>query len=333
MLGFRCLGGFKMLDDISKKQIYLWDDFINQITYVNRFISHHEILDRLKTISETNVITLSEETVLYRARIYDGDVGFIREFEEFLHKQINQKKYAEASQQDNNTLENLRRLIMDAERRKKRGLEERMNSRFWGFDEQESFIPQNADVVKEGRANPDRIKYLYVADQPNTALAEVRPLLKNYVSIAEIKVVNKLKIADLTYDIFKNINENDMMLVYLIMEEYAKPNNNEPFHYLPTQYISEYIKSIGFDGIKYNSSLYRRGRNYVIFNYDKCKAVSSKLYELDDICYDAKCVGPVGILFGDEDLYHWKLELYKEEQKKKLMEELPRLTLPETGEI
>lgn len=145
-----------------------------------------------------------------------------------------------------------------------RALDDRIKSGFWGYNEQEIFVPQDNDRIQEGRANPARIKYLYVADNPNTALTEVRPLLDNYVSIAEIKIEDELQIADLTYDSFGKISDKDKMLVYLIMKEYSKPNNNEPFEYLPTQYISEYIKGIGFDGIKYNSSLYDRGRNYVI---------------------------------------------------------------------
>jgi RES domain len=183
--------------------------------------------------------------------------------------------------------------------------------RCWGNDEQESFVPQDSDKIKDGRANPARIKYLYIAEEENTALAEIRPLLKSHVSIAKIKVLNELRIADLTHNILMNVSDNDQTLIYLIIEEFSKPNNNEPLDYLPTQYISEYIKSIGFDGIKYNSSLYSGGKNYVIFNYKKCKAISSKLYELTDICYEAKCLGPIGQLLGQKDLYHRKLGPYR----------------------
>ena len=211
---------------------------------------------------------------------------------------------------------------MEAERRKKRGLEERTQSGFWGYDENDSFIPQNVDLIKDGRANPAKIRYLYAADNPNTALAEVRPLIESYISIAEIEVLTELKIADLSYDIYSKASKDDEMLIYLIMEDFSKPNNNDFFDYIPTQYISEHIKSLGYDGLKYNSSLYKRGRNYVIFNHHKCKAISSKLYQLDDICYDAKCVGPVGLLLGENDLFHWKLQQFKETWKKNLLEKL-----------
>lgn len=62
--------------------------------------------------------------------------------------------------------------------------------------------------------------------------------------------------------------------------------------YLLTQHISEKIKSVGIDGVSLNSSKYdyeneqgiiENGVNYVIFNYQKCKAVSSKLYRVKAI--------------------------------------------------
>lgn len=301
-----------MAYDNAEKQINLWEDFKHQITYVNRFQQQHELLDRVKSIISDNNIKIPEKTFLYRARIYDGEIEFIHEFEKTLKN--NPELVEDEPKSEEDQLRKLAGELLVSIR--KRDLDERIKSGFWGYNKIESFIPQNADVIKDGRANPARIKYLYVADQPNTALAEVRPLLKNYVSIAQLEVINELEIADLTYDIFNRINDNDRMLVYLIMDEFSKPNNNEPFDYIATQHLSEFIKKLGFDGVKYNSSLYGRGRNFVIFNYSKCEAISSKLYRLDDICYDAKCVGPVGFLSSKDDLYHWKLQPYKTKKEK-----------------
>jgi len=41
-----------------------------------------------------------------------------------------------------------------------------------------------------------------------------------------------------------------------------------------------------------------------------------KKYKLNDICFDAKCIGPVGLLSDKEDLFHWKLQPYKTKKKK-----------------
>lgn len=62
----------------------------------------------------------------------------------------------------------------------------------------------------------------------------------------------------------------------------------------------------------------------VIFNNDKCKQKSSKLYRLESVCLDLICVGPVGDYLGEDDLYHWKLEPYKKIVRDKLTERLKK---------
>lgn len=293
------------MNDNSSALYDLWHDFKREIKYVNRFSTKHAILDIIKKVVEENSIKLQKDTIMYRARVYNGDLKFIKSFDDL-------KNTSEESDESNET--EIIKTIRELKKIEKiRDIEERKRTGFWGYDEKDSFIPTNAEAVKDGRANPAKITYLYVADSSVTALAEVRPFLNEYVSIAEIKVQEELCVADLTYNIFKNIDESYKFLVYLIMDEYSQPNNGEPFEYLTTQYISEYIKSLGFDGIKFNSSLYMRGQNYVIFKYDKCKAISSKLYQLEDICYDARRVGLSPLYIG-EDIFHWKLEEYKKQQ-------------------
>jgi hypothetical protein len=204
---------------------------------------------------------------------------------------------------------------------KKDDLERRSDAGFWGYDEKGSHVPPNADLVNAGRANPERISYLYMANEPMCAVAEVRPLIQEYISVAEIVILEELRIADLSYDAIGRVDEELKLLTYILMKEYSKPNYNAPFEYITTQFISEYIKYLKYDGFKFSSSLYGRGRNFVIFNPDKCKAISSKLYKLEDVCLELKCVGPVGNLYGKNDLCHWKLEPYKrnywDELKKK----------------
>lgn len=55
------------------------------------------------------------------------------------------------------------------------------------------------DRTKEGRANPKGIPYLYTANDKETAIAEVRPWIGAYVSIAELKVVRPLTIVNCTH--------------------------------------------------------------------------------------------------------------------------------------
>lgn len=158
------------------------------------------------------------------------------------------------------------------------------------------------------------------------AVAEVRPLIEEHISVAEVAMLEELRIADLSYDAIGRVDEELKLLTYILIKEYSTPNNNNPFEYIITQFISEYIKYLKYDGFKFSSSLYSRGRNFVIFNPDKCRAISSKLYKLEDVCLDLKCVGPVGNLYGKNDLYHWKLQHYKEnywDELKKRMHSTP----------
>ncbi len=55
--------------------------------------------------------------------------------------------------------------------------------------------------------------------------------------------------------------------------------------YLPTQYISEYIKSRGFDGIMFNSAM-GSGFNIVLFNENKAEIKKIETFVLNNIIYD-----------------------------------------------
>jgi len=53
--------------------------------------------------------------------------------------------------------------------------------------------------------------------------------------------------------------------------------------YIPTQYISEFIKSLGFDGVEYQSSLNSEGYNIAIFKPEKLECFKTNVYEIKDI--------------------------------------------------
>lgn len=68
-----------------------------------------------------------------------------------------------------------------------------------------------------------------------------------------------------------------------IGEMFSRPYNGDTYKYLPTQYIAEEIKNMGFDGLRFKSSLNKNGYNVVLFNPDDCVAVSSDLVEVKAI--------------------------------------------------
>lgn len=259
------------MDEMLFRETYLlWLGFKENVIYNNRFLVNHEVLDLVKSRCEEKNQVLSKDTVIYRARIYDGDKAFIGYIDSssYIHPLI------------------------------KEDLERRKTTNYWGYNEKDSFLPPK-DRVKGGRANPEYISYLYAADNEYTAMVEVRPYLDSYISIAAIKILDDIKLADFSnysYIIkdnkpFENAQAADY-LIYHIMRDFQKPNNNDMMQYIPTQYISEYIKSLGFEGIKFRSSLDIMGCNFAIFATEKCEPVNSKLYQLSDIYLKGKSVVP-----------------------------------------
>ncbi|MFT5876007.1 MAG: hypothetical protein ACI8WT_005008 [Clostridium sp.] len=201
----------------------LWMDFKDEILYKNRLIIEHTILDSLKRIAEGCKKSLEKGTILYRARIFNGDNSFVA----YLRFDFNM---------DNND-ESIKRL---SAYRNKAYIESMRKSGFWGYNEDDLFIPKDNNLAGEGRANPAFIKYLYAAETPYTALAEVRPYLKAEISVAEIIITHELTIADFSYQGIKISNVLDEKLMYLIMLDFSEPINTNKKDYIPTQYIAEY---------------------------------------------------------------------------------------------
>lgn len=286
------------IDENDFKKAYdLWNSFKQEVLYKNRFVINHNVLDYLIQMAEKNQKLVEEGKILYRARIYDGDDTFLQ----YLDSDFN-----------SDGLDNIEKLILS---RYKHDINTRHESGFWGFDSKSSFVPPGNDYINDGRTNPAFIKYLYTSEDPYTALVEVRPYLSSKVSIAEIRVNESLKIADFSYESFGKFEGFEQNLIYLIMKDFSLPSDSNKKNYIPIQYVAEFIKSLGFEGIKFNSSLHGRGRNLTIFNYEKCSPIGSKLYKIEDVCFEAKGIAPE----NETDLIHWKLKPYKEKQIEDLL--------------
>jgi len=159
---------------------------------------------------------------------------------------------------------------------------------FWGYSKEDSFIPP-CYATKDMRANYRYIPYLYCANSPNIALYEVRPRLNSLVSIAKIGINDKLEIFDFTLakkpigiSPAKNYLCNDLSIMF------SEPvlRDDDVLTYIPTQYIAEFIKRLGYDGIKYFSAYNRNDSqyaNFVIFNYTRCEPIKSNIYQVHDI--------------------------------------------------
>ena len=126
-------------------------------------------------------------------------------------------------------------------------------------------------IAGEGRNNIAGSSYLYVASDPATACVEVKPLLTEYISVAEFEIVKDLKIIDFSKNksfFVKDYNEYQLNLkvfISLLMLRFSEPVSGVNA-YKATQLISDYIRKTGVDGIAYNSFLSPGGVNYTLFN-------------------------------------------------------------------
>jgi hypothetical protein len=147
-----------------------------------------------------------------------------------------------------------------------------------------------------GRANPIGIPYLYLASTIETAISEIRGHKGEFVTVAEFQMKRNLELVDLrdpknTISPFELNDEDELELIYenmpfltLLGNELSKPiiPREANLEYLPSQYLCESFKHIGFHGIIYKSSI-SDGNNYVIFDDKRLKAVSTYQFQIIDV--------------------------------------------------
>ena len=95
----------------------------------------------------------------------------------------------------------------------------------------------------------------------------------DFVSVADIKVNQRLELVNFDVSVSAAFRSNDKKakwinhFIILLPQLFSKPVNEKDMKvYLLCQYISEFIKILGYDGIKYMSSKSDcGGANYSIF--------------------------------------------------------------------
>ena len=149
--------------------------------------------------------------------------------------------------------------------------------------------------ASEGRVNPKGIPCLYVAT--DTAIHETRPWPGLVVTIAKLKLIRELRLIDFSvtahaeqflYAFFDDgpIDERAEAVWAAMDRDFSSPVtvSDSQSDYAPTQIISEFFKSKGFDGIAYKSSL-TKGHNYAIFDLNDANVVQCDLYEVSKVKY------------------------------------------------
>jgi hypothetical protein len=146
-----------------------------------------------------------------------------------------------------------------------------------GFRKEEMYNPP-PPKTKAGRANPTGISYLYISDKLKTTLYETRASLYDCVSIGEFRLKDNIFVINLRGNDYDPVllAENEELEEFLrykpfierLESELSKPirKDDKELDYIPTQYLCEFIKSLGYDGVEYKSSLCDDGYNLAIFN-------------------------------------------------------------------
>ena len=174
--------------------------------------------------------------------------------------------------------------------------------------------PPPKHLAKAGRSNSEGIPYLYRATAIETAVAEVRPWIQSEVTIGFFKTASSLRIVDTSddkpknplslyefvnegkesFDIRKKSNhrytpaEKEEYIWGDINSAFSKPisPNDSPLKYLPTQFLSEKLKTEGYDGVAYRSSLNEKGYNIALFDSQKAKCIACRMYEIKKVTYN-----------------------------------------------
>lgn len=154
----------------------------------------------------------------------------------------------------------------------------------------------------EGRLNPSGIPYLYLANNKETAIAEVRPWVGAYVSVAYFELLKDQLLIDLTKDFSNRAKKKisghapqnlERVIWSQINQSFSEPvsPDDKVSQYVHTQYTTEVFKAQGFDGVRYKSSLGVGGYNYLLFNTDVLTCLDGVVYKVESVHYKSKRAG------------------------------------------
>ena len=242
----------------EKAQI-LWHSFYQDVMYCQRYFISHPFLEKLKEIASKCEMSIQPGTLYYRARIIDDKAA--------CNEHMVAKCYGVNSTEE--------------ERKWYRN----KANKFRGLSKEGSYVPPDPKFIRDGRSNPRFIRYLYMAESPTTAVFEVRPLLYSAVNVSGIEVKETLRVSNIAVDIDMNPDKeksSDEWLLSFIQSAFSSPTNN-PDDYIPSQVIAEFFRYLGYDGIRYGSSLHKDGYNLTIFDVSKCEPDFSPDLRLENV--------------------------------------------------
>lgn len=285
----------------------LWMNFKEEIKYKTRFFPKCELLEKIDNISEYASVDLCTGTALYRAREYTSSDFLDNKIVVAAYEKLNElfpdlKLQIEDVRSD--SAMNIILLALSGNADKLKELQRKITEAvagerpFWGFDEKNCDAPPNK-YATAGRANSLGISFLYAATDRKTAIMEMRPQIGQHFNVCRIEICRDIRIFDFTY-VSSELKEDEFVKsgdLYAISKEFSQPNYGKEDDYVPTQYLCEYLREKGFDGIRYKSAVSPDGINLIIFDTNSenkaYKIIESSVYAVNSIDIEFGQILPV----------------------------------------
>lgn len=164
-----------------------------------------------------------------------------------------------------------------------------------GFSRKEMWAPPD-DVASAGRANSKGQSCLYLSSNKKTTVKEIRAHAFDFVTIATFKTNREIRVLDLSSIAHSSpFYAETNKVAYLVNEKHlrniesdmAKPMSrwDSELDYLPTQYISDFAKFLGYDGVKYYSTFDKAAYNLALFDSGACDCKYHRNFLVGDLDY------------------------------------------------
>ncbi|MHC4879157.1 MAG: RES family NAD+ phosphorylase [Planctomycetota bacterium] len=140
----------------------------------------------------------------------------------------------------------------------------------------ERMIPDPA-FVGEGRGNPSGVAFLYLADHPETAVAEMKATPNAHLTLSRFEVTEAALMVDFARSVQGEVNPSvlhgepsmwDDFVWTQMSAEFSRPvlEGHEGHEYRVTQRLAEMFRTEGYAGILYRSSRRAGGTNVILFD-------------------------------------------------------------------
>lgn len=169
-----------------------------------------------------------------------------------------------------------------------------------GYNKKEDISAPPPNKASAGRTNSEGIPCLYLSADELTTYHEVRARMFDHITVGKFTNVEDLTIVDLTNldNITPFADEEldvswyavNIEIIKKIAYEISKPMRSfdNVLDYIPTQYVADYIKSLGYDGIKFKSTINKGGINYAFFDSTRLECIGFDTREIAGLEYNTK---------------------------------------------